>query len=203
MISGGIDSPVAAYAALRHGFDVTAIHMDNRPFTDDREVAKVEELVGRLRTLFPKRTIPLLMIEHGRHQVEFARNARRNIGCLLCRRMMFRVAEEVAHKEGAVGILTGESLGQVASQTLHNIWVQDQSVSLPIIRPLIGMDKAEIVELAREVGTFEISTKPGLCCTIVPPRPTTQAALTEVLSAESLLQVEAGKLRFLPQLRRQ
>ena len=104
---------------------------------------------------------------------------------------MYRIAERIAEKEGAVGILTGESMGQVASQTVQNITVVNQVATLPIIRPLIGLDKQEIIEIARTIGTYEISTLPGLCCTIVPKQPSTAAKLADVQAGEEKIDIES------------
>jgi thiamine biosynthesis protein ThiI len=105
--------------------------------------------------------------------------------------MMYRIAERIAEREGAVGILTGESMGQVASQTVQNINVVNEVARLPVIRPLIGLDKEEIITIARRIGTYEISTLPGLCCTIVPKKPSTEAKLEEVLGEEQKIDIGA------------
>ena len=190
LISGGIDSPVAAHLMLRQGVDIIAVHCDNRPFTDEKEVEKARRLVKRLEEV-SGRKIKLYMIPHGANQLEIARSSIRRFGCVLCRRMMFRVAERIAQVEGAQGILTGESLGQVASQTLKNIRVEEEAVSIPIIRPLIGFDKVEVERIAKEMGTYEISIMPGMCCTIVPEVPATQARLEQVLEEEKKMDIGA------------
>lgn len=189
LMSGGIDSPVAVYLMLKKGADVTVLHMDNRPFTDDKEVNKAKELVKQLEKAAGRR-IEMFMAGHGENQLSFARDAKRNLGCVLCRRAMLRTAEKLAEREGAQGIVTGESLGQVASQTLRNISVEEQAVSIPILRPLIGMDKVEIERIAKEIGTYEISISPGVCCTMVPDKPSTYANLERVLEEEAKLDME-------------
>jgi tRNA uracil 4-sulfurtransferase len=190
LISGGIDSPVAAYLMIRRGVEIVAVHMDNRPFTDDKNLDKALHLVRHLRDLTgsPIRTY---VVPHGPNHIVFARNCNRHLHCLFCRRMMYRVAERIAEREGAVGILTGESMGQVASQTVQNINVVNQVARLPIIRPLIGLDKVEIIEIAHKIGTYEISTLPGLCCTIVPKQPSTAAKLPVVLAEEGKIDIDA------------
>lgn len=176
LISGGIDSPVAAYQLARCGFDLLAINLDNRPFTDDNQFEKAPSLVKKLEEVTGTR-IPLWVAPHGPNQVQLARNADRHMQCVLCRRMMWSVAAEIARAEGCSFIATGESLGQVASQTLPNIRAENTEPCLPLLRPLIGWDKSEIEALAKQIGTWAISTGPGVCCTIVPDKPVTNATL--------------------------
>ncbi|MDD1687276.1 hypothetical protein [Methanoregula sp.] len=190
LVSGGIDSPVAAYMMIRRGVEIVAVHMDNRPFTDDKNLDKALLLVRHLQEV-TNSPIKTYVVPHGPNHVTFARNCNRHLHCLFCRRMMFRVAERIAEREGAVGILTGESMGQVASQTVQNLTVVTQVTKLPLIRPLIGMDKQEIIEIARKIGTYEISILPGLCCTIVPKQPSTAAKLADVIGEEEKVDIDA------------
>ncbi len=190
LLSGGIDSPVAIHLMMKKGHDVIALHMDNRPFTDDAHVEKVKMLVKRLQEVHG-REIPLYLAPHGiPTQEAIARNCTRRLQCVMCRRMMFRVAEAFARKIGADALLTGESLGQVASQTLKNIYVESQAIEMPVIRPLIGFDKEEIISIAKEIGTYEISIIPSLCCTITPRKPAINARMKDVLREEGKLPVK-------------
>lgn len=189
MLSGGIDSPVATYLALRAGLKVEALHMDNRPYTDDRELEKTRALAAHLATVVG-RPLPLHLAPHGANQTTIARKADRHLQCLLCRRQMYRTANHLARQIEARAIVNGESLGQVASQTLVNLQAIDDVSPLPILRPLIGLDKIEIERLARRIGTFEISTLPSICCSIVPEKPATAASLARVLTQEAKLPLD-------------
>ena len=189
LISGGIDSPVATHMMMEQGAEVIAIHFDNRPFTDDGQFEKTRALVEHLGKI-NNTAIKTWVVPHKESHLAFARNCRRNLHCILCRRMMLRVSEQVAEREGAGALLTGESLGQVASQTLRNIHTESQAVSIPIIRPLIGMDKLEIEKIAKRIGTYEISIMPGMCCSIVPKRPSTYSQLNTVLEEEKNVDID-------------
>lgn len=189
LLSGGIDSPVAAYLMGRQGAELILVHFDNRPFTSDQEVEKAAALMKRLDEALGRKSKRLL-VPHGKSQTELARACRRNMECVLCRRMMFRVAEKIADKHGADCIITGESLGQVASQTLANINVEERATKLPIMRPLIGFDKVEIERIAKDIGTYEISILPGLCCTIAPKKPSTYSRIEVAIAEECKVDVE-------------
>ena len=186
LMSGGIDSPVAAYLMLKKGADIVALHMNNRPFSDPNTVVKTFRLIDRLEEVTGKR-IKRYLAPHGRNQLTFAQECKKNLQCVLCRRMMYRVAELIVRKENADAILTGESLGQVASQTLPNLRTESAAVSVPVVRPLIGFDKLEIEEIAKKIGTYEISTEPGGCCTISPKHPSTASTPERVEKEEKAL----------------
>jgi thiamine biosynthesis protein ThiI len=190
LISGGIDSPVATYLMIEQKAEVTALYYDNRPFTDEKTKTKVISLVQQLRNVTGQE-LKLLIVPNGENQKAFARNCDRHVGCILCRRMMLRIGERIAQQIGATGLITGDSLGQVASQTLQNLNVETQAIKIPIIRPLIGLDKLEILEIGNKIGTFDISTQPGLCCTIVPKKPSTNAYLERILKEEAKVDIES------------
>jgi len=191
LLSGGIDSPVAGTMMLDRGFDLALLHMDNRPFTDDREYGKVLGLVRQLAK-HAGRDLEAFAAPHGvAAQAIVAKSCDRRFHCVLCRRFMLRTAGALARKVGAEFVVTGESLGQVASQTLKNLTSEDGATELPILRPLIGLDKSEVVERARKLGTFDVSTAPGLCCTIVPEKPATAASLEKILAEEAKLDIAA------------
>lgn len=191
LVSGGIDSPVAAWLAIRKGFIPLFVYFDNSPFTDETTAQRALQAIGKLRHLIPDNEAKLYVVPHGEDLADILRNCPRNLTCVLCRRMMYRVAEKIALREGAEGIVTGEIIGEHASQTLTNLRVVSQAISnVVILRPLIGMNKTEVEAVARKIGTFDASTKPASCCTGPPPKPRTRAKLEEVLHAEKSLNIE-------------
>jgi tRNA uracil 4-sulfurtransferase len=189
LMSGGIDSPVALHYLLRQGHEIVTVHMDNRPFTDDSPLEKVVDHLTILRERYHQ-PIPLYLVPHGSTQITLMRNTDRHVGCVLCRRFMWRSAERIAEREGASFLATGEALGQVASQTLANMRTATASVRLPVVRPLIGFDKQEIEAVAKEIGTYAISTRPGVCCQAVPDKPATRSNLVQILKEEERIDVE-------------
>jgi thiamine biosynthesis protein ThiI len=189
LISGGIDSPVAAYRMMQRGCRLIFVHFHSTPYLDKTSQEKVRQLVTALtRHQFLSR---LYLVPFGEIQRQIVAAVSRPLRVVLYRRMMLRIAEGVARKEKAKALLTGESLGQVASQTLDNMSVIQQAATLPILRPLVGMDKQEIIDQARRIGTFEISSIPDQdCCQLfVPKHPATKATPREVEEAESRLDV--------------
>jgi tRNA uracil 4-sulfurtransferase len=185
LISGGIDSPVAAYRMLQRGCRLIFVHFHSAPYLDRTSQEKVRQLVSMLtRHQFLSR---LYLVPFGEIQRQIVAAVNRPLRVVLYRRMMMRIAEGVARKEKAKALVTGESLGQVASQTLENMSVIQQAATLPILRPLVGMDKQEIIDQARRIGTFDISSIPDQdCCQLfVPKHPATKARFDEVEDAES------------------
>jgi thiamine biosynthesis protein ThiI len=189
LLSGGIDSPVAAYLMARAGAEIIALHMDGVPYFESN--ARVEKLALRLRELTGQE-MPLFIAPHGSANLsEIAKTRVANIRCILCKRFMMRTAEALARREGCTTIIMGDSMGQVASQTLRNMRVEQQVVGIPIIRPLIGMDKDQIISIARDIGTFELSIDGAGPCGIVPVKPSTGAGLDRILAAEAEMDVAA------------
>ena len=179
LISGGIDSPVAAYVMAMRGAEMVLLHMDNRPYSDDTGIGKVQDLRDRLE-LVTGRSIQLFVAPHGRNQEIISSACRKGFQCVLCKRTMLRAAASFASKIGAEAVVTGDSLGQVASQTVQNLRAESLEVGMPILRPLIGLDKIEIENIAKRIGTFEISTRTPSACSIVPKRPVTMARIDMV-----------------------
>ncbi|MEE9550865.1 MAG: tRNA uracil 4-sulfurtransferase ThiI [Candidatus Binatia bacterium] len=191
LISGGIDSPVASYRMMQRGCKLAFVHFHSSPYLDKSSQEKVHELVKILtHHQFSSR---FYLVPFGEVQRQIVAAVMRPLRVVLYRRMMIRIADFIASRQRATALVTGESLGQVASQTLQNIAVIEKASTLPILRPLIGMDKQEIVDQARKIGTFEVSVIPDQdCCQLfVPPHPATKAELTEVEEAESQLDLPA------------
>jgi tRNA uracil 4-sulfurtransferase len=184
LLSGGIDSPVAAYLLAERGADVTLLHMDNRPYTDEKGIEKVSRMREQLESTTGKR-MRLFVAPHGLNQEIFAKHCSTSYQCVLCKRTMLHVAKELALKVGGEAIVTGESLGQVASQTLHNLKVESHDLHFPVLRPLIGLDKIEIEALAKRIGTYEISIGIPSPCTIVPKHPVTMSSLDDLLAQQA------------------
>jgi len=199
LVSGGIDSAVACYMMIKRGFEVAILHLSNWPYSDKKNITKVETLAKLLKEYYGK-PLKLYVAGHGGNQTEIMRNCDRHLTCVLCRRFMYRTAEQIAAKEGCQAIVTGESIGQVASQTLKNLAAISSVVKMPILRPLIGLDKEEIMNIARKIGTYDISTSPGLCCTAVPNKPATAASPERVTKEEGKLNVDAMIKRTLETL---
>ena len=191
LISGGIDSPVAAWQMARRGLELTAIHFASPPYTSDRAEQKVVDLLTQVSTWSGRLTMFTMPFTH--IQEEIRDKCPEDLFTLLMRRFMMRISEQMAVREGCLALITGESLGQVASQTLQAICCTDASVSMPVFRPLIGSDKADIVALARRIGTFDISIEPFEdCCTVFTPKhPRTRPHLDALLQAETLLDCDA------------
>ncbi|NMB46876.1 MAG: tRNA 4-thiouridine(8) synthase ThiI [Firmicutes bacterium] len=191
LLSGGIDSPVAGYRMMKRGVRPIAVHFHSYPFTSERSKEKVLELARVLSTYGGP--IPVHVVHFTEIQKAINQHCPGRLMITIMRRMMLRLAEAIARREGAGALITGESLGQVASQTMESILVTNAVVELPVFRPLIGADKMEIVELAQEIGTYKLSIQPYEdCCTIFVPRhPEIYPELSEVENAEAKLPVEA------------
>lgn len=189
LLSGGIDSPVAAYRMMRRGMRLDFVHFHAHPLVSAASRDKAIELATHLTRYEARSTLAL--IAFGMLQREIVAATNRPLRVVLYRRFMIRIASAIAHRTGASMLVTGESLGQVASQTLENMMVIEKAASLPVFRPLIGMDKNEIIEQARRLGTFETSIIPDEdCCTLfTPAHPETHADLREVEEAESRLDI--------------
>jgi thiamine biosynthesis protein ThiI len=191
LISGGIDSPVATYRMLKRGCKAVFVHFHGRPYLSRVSEEKVQDIV-KLLTRYQLHS-RLHLVPFGEIQSQIVVNSPPPVRVVLYRRLMLRIAEKVAEQEGAWGLVTGESLGQVASQTPENIVVVNQATTLPILRPLIGMDKMEIIQQAQTIGTFETSIEPDQdCCTLfVPKHPRTRCDLPSILRVEEYLDIPA------------
>lgn len=189
LLSGGFDSPVASYLMMKRGCRITFIHFHSHPFLNKASLEKAEELVEELNPhQFDSR---LYAVSFGEIQRRIVLTVPSPLRVVLYRRFMLRIAEEIAYRERARALVTGESLGQVASQTLENLVVIQEASALPILRPLIGLDKQEIIQMARHIGTYAISVQPDQdCCRLfIPPHPSIRARLEDIRRAESKLSV--------------
>jgi thiamine biosynthesis protein ThiI len=191
LLSGGIDSPVAAYRMMRRGLRLDFVHFHSHPLVSAASREKATELAEHLTRY--QAHCKLMLVGFADVQREIVARAPRPLRVVLYRRFMVRIAGALARRVGATVLVTGESLGQVASQTLENMAVIEAAAPMPVLRPLVGMDKNEIVEQARRLGTFETSIQPDQdCCSLfVPPHPETHANLDEVCAAERAFDVEA------------
>lgn len=189
LLSGGIDSPVAGFMMAKRGVTVEALHFESFPYTSERARDKVIELARLLCAYTGKMKVHVISLTH--IQEELRRACEEDYFTLLLRRYMMTLAERVARERGCGALITGESLGQVASQTMQAIGVTDAAVNLPVLRPCIGMDKEEIIVISRKIDTYETSILPYEdCCTVFTPRhPRTKPELEKVLREE-------GKLDF-------
>lgn len=190
LLSGGIDSPVAAWMMAKRGMVIDAVHFHSYPYTSPRAQQKVEELAEIISSYCGK--INMTVINLLPIQEEIVSNCPEDETTILVRRFMMRIAEKIAEKEKDLMLITGENLGQVASQTAEALVVTDQSVELPVMRPLIGMDKVEIMDMAKRIGTYEKSIEPYEdCCTVfLPKHPVTKPRIEKILKSESKLDVD-------------
>jgi len=185
MLSGGIDSPVAGYLAMKRGLEIEAVHFFSPPFTSDRSKEKVIDLSKKLAEIYG--SITLHIVPFTDIQQTIREQIPENYSMTTTRRMMLRITDEIRKKQEGLAIVTGESLGQVASQTLESMFAINEVTNTPILRPLITMDKTEIIKLAQEIDTLEISNRPFEdCCTIfVPSSPKTKPKREKVQHYES------------------
>lgn len=191
LLSGGIDSPVALWRMMRRGCGVDFIHFHSAPFTSEASVEKALDLAEVLTDY--QKEARFFSVPFGEIQRKIIAATPEPYRILLYRRMMFRIAAKIATDHHLQGLVTGESLAQVASQTLENLAAIESVVSLPIYRPLIGMDKEEIIAEARRIGTFDLSTQPheDCCSFMVPSRPKTKVRISELDDVEARLEIDA------------
>ena len=191
LLSGGIDSPVAGFMIAKRGVELCCVHYHSFPYTSERAKEKVLELARILSEYCGKMRV--LVVPFTEIQMQIHEKCPENFTTLIMRRFMMRIAEQLAKREGAQALITGESIGQVASQTMEALTCTDEVVGMPIFRPLIGMDKSEIIARAEEIGTFETSSLPYEdCCTIFTPKhPATHPRKELARKAEGMLDADA------------
>lgn len=196
LLSGGIDSPVSLFMMAKRGMAIEAVHFHSFPYTSQRAEQKVLDLAKILSQYTGKFKVNIINLLPA--QEEIMKNCPEDEMVVLSRRFMYRVAEDLAKERDCQFLVTGENLGQVASQTAESLAVTDEAVSIPILRPLIAFDKTEIIEKAQEIGTFDTSILPYEdCCTVfVPKHPVTKPRLSDILKSEEALNIEEIKKRL-------
>ncbi|MFM9329739.1 tRNA uracil 4-sulfurtransferase ThiI [Paenibacillus mesotrionivorans] len=187
LLSGGIDSPVAGWLSMRMGLEIEAVHFHSYPYTSERAKRKVEDLARELARY--SGTLKLHMVPFTDIQVKLKEQGRENLLVICMKRAMLRIAEQLAERRSAKALITGESLGQVASQTLASLDVIGRAAQIPVLRPLITMDKGEIVKVSEKIGTFPISIQPYEdCCTLfLPKSPSTNPSIRTVEKVEAMI----------------
>jgi len=191
LLSSGIDSPVAVYLLSNYIDEIIFMHADGRPYTDDKEIQNFITLADHLQTIIRSNT-KRCVLPHGKALEAYkTSNNHPRFTCIFCKRMMVRYANELAKRYNAHAIVMGDSLGQVASQTLSNIQVIDDVSTIPILRPLIGYDKEEIVQIAKDIGTYDLSILDSIGCTAVPQKPATRAQQSQLNSIESIMEIDS------------
>ncbi len=190
LLSGGIDSPVAGYMAAKRGVVVEAIHFHSYPYTSERAKEKVITLARKMSAYTGR--IALHIVPFTQIQEELRDKCKNDLFTVLMRRIMMRIAEKIAQNNGSIGLITGESIGQVASQTMEAMAVTNAVVNIPVFRPVIALDKDEIIEIARKIDTYETSVLPYEdCCTVFAPKhPKTKPKLFEILQEEAKLDMD-------------
>lgn len=191
LLSGGIDSPVAGHMIAKRGVELSAVHFESFPYTSERAREKVFELARIMAQYTGSFDLHVVSLTH--IQELLVKNCEEDYFTLILRRYMMTIADRLAHANGCGGLITGESLGQVASQTMQALGVTDPATSLPVFRPCIGLDKEEIIRIARKIGTFETSIQPYEdCCTVFTPKhPKTRPELAKVLEQQARLDFDA------------
>ncbi|ABP67344.2 thiamine biosynthesis/tRNA modification protein ThiI [Caldicellulosiruptor saccharolyticus DSM 8903] len=191
LLSGGIDSPVAGFMIAKRGVEIEAVHFYSFPYTGEKAKEKVIDLC-RVLAQFTDR-LKLYIVPFTEIQTTIYEKCNERYLTIIMRRFMMKIAERIAKKNGGLALVTGESIGQVASQTIESIICTNAAVSMPVLRPLIGMDKEEIIRIAKNIGTYDISILPYEdCCTVfVPKHPKTKPKLEEVIKEEEKLDVSS------------
>ncbi|UCE44604.1 MAG: tRNA 4-thiouridine(8) synthase ThiI [Methanobacteriota archaeon] len=196
LLSDGIDSPVAGYQMGQQGVDLVALHFTTSAGDADSQTDRTVAIINHLEKALDARIVTFIA-PHTETLAVLSTECKRNLTCVLCKRMMLRIAGRLAGEVEAAFVITGDSLGQVASQTLSNLFVEEQATSTPILRPLIGMDKVEITNISKKIGTYDLSTCSNIPCSYAPDRPSTHCSLAEAEEEETKVDIEsiAGNVR--------
>ena len=190
LLSGGIDSPVACWLTMKRGSPTVPVYIDNSPFTDETAKTKAIATAKKLQECSTGYIHKIYIVPNGENMTTIQQKAPTRFTCLLCKRLMYRIAERIAQTENAYGVVTGEAIGEQASQTMHNLFAIDEAATLfPIHRPLLGFDKLETEAIARKIGTLEISIQKAKGCSAAPSLPATRARLEALKEAEANLNI--------------
>ncbi len=190
LVSGGIDSPVATWLMMKRGVEIIPVYCNNSPYNDDRAHKRTMDCIKVLQQWCPSQPMKVYEVPNGTNLGKFIDSCSRNKTCLMCKRTMYRIAARIMGKEGASGIITGSSLGQVASQTTYNMYAELYGLSVPLYHPLIGLDKNEIIDIAKRIGTYDISIRPTGGCGAVPAHPEVRASFDSLVLEEDKIDIE-------------
>ena len=196
LLSGGLDSPVACYTLIKKGLTPIFLYLDNNPYTGESTRQNTIDMARKLTEfIIPHQETKLYIVPQGFTMSTFLKNSLKNsvrYTCIFCKRMMYRIAEKIAQIEGGCAIATGEILGEQASQTLDNLAILHQAIKSSVVfRPLIAWDKTEVVDKAREIGTYDLAARQSSPCTLPPKKPVTKGRLEKVLEIEALIDIDA------------
>lgn len=206
MVSGGIDSPIASWLMMKRGCEIVPVFFDNDPFfANDSTQKRAIKCLAKLKEWSPGHPIKAYIMPHGKNLQAFQEKGNMKYTCVFCKHLMYKVSRALAHKTKAQGIITGSSIGQVASQTSDNMLAEIYEVDFPIYHPLIGMDKEEIVTISKKLGLFDISIMKAAGCKAVPKHPSIHGHLSEVIKMEreqfkfeDLIRYEVENLKEIP-----
>ncbi|MEA1985539.1 MAG: tRNA uracil 4-sulfurtransferase ThiI [Euryarchaeota archaeon] len=190
LISGGIDSPAAAWLLMRRGVTVIPVYFNNTPYADESNLRKALECIRILQRWSPGNPLKVYEVPNGANLKTFLSDCKYKNTCIFCKRMMYRLAFEIMTREKASGIITGSSLGQVASQTAANMYAESYGLGIPIYHPLIGFDKTDIIDLTRRIGTYETSIQEATECGAVPEHPEVRARYDVLVGEEQKLDID-------------
>ncbi|AFV24588.1 thiazole biosynthesis protein [Methanolobus psychrophilus R15] len=190
LVSGGIDSPVATWMLMKRGVEVIPVYCNNEPYSDERARQRTMDCINQLQKWCPGRPFKVYEVPNGQNLGAFIDNCDRAKTCVLCKRTMYRIALEIMNMENASGIITGSSLGQVASQTAANMHAEVFGLCAPLYHPLIGLDKDEIINIAKKIGTYDISIRPAASCGAVPQHPEVKAKFASLPFEEGKVAIE-------------
>ena len=196
LLSGGLDSPVACYTLIKKGFTPIFLYFDNNPYTGESTKQNTIDMARKLTEfIIPNKEAKLYIVPQGFTMNIFLKNSLKTsvkYTCIFCKRMMYRMAEKIARIEEGCAIATGEIIGEQASQTIDNLVILHQAIkSCVIFRPLIAWDKQEVVDKAKEIGTYDIAARQSAPCTLPPEKPVTRGRLEKILEIEAMIDIDA------------